>query len=525
MITTDIILSPGYSQNDLESALAGRLGGFAPAMLSYRILKERIDVSCKSRIICRLTVGVTLDEDSERALLRRKKLYREGTDLELVIPRSRLDERPVVVGFGPCGIFAALILAEAGARPMVLERGLDADGRAQSVKRFNETGMLDSESNIQFGEGGAGAFSDGKLKYGVADKYKMKVLTELVAAGAPEEILYSAGAHIGTDRLPSVIKKIRNKIISLGGEVIFSAKVGDILTDGGRVRAIEYEKDGKTFTVEADNVILAAGHSARDVFTMLRARGVLMSRKGIGVGVRIEHPQSLINELIYGDRTRSNALGAVSYRLVTHLQGGRSVYSFCMCPGGSVVAAASEQGGVVTNGMSAYARDLTNANAAFLVSVLPSDYGGDDPLAGIEFQRRIEQGVFGLCEGYKAPVQLLGDFMKKENSSSFGAVYPTYPRGTFFKETDSYLPSFVTDSLRLAMPQFEAYLPGFVIPDAVMTGAETRSTSPVRIERNESRQAVGMSGLYPCGEGSGHAGGIVSSAADGIISALALLEK
>lgn len=525
MVTTDLELPFDCSEADVRAAVETRLGKFSSALRNITVLRKSIDASDKSNIRAKLTVGLTLDGESEKSLLRRRKYYREAQDLTLTLPNADMGERPVVVGFGPAGIFAALVLAEAGTRPVVLERGQDADRRAETVKKFFDTGLLDPESNIQFGEGGAGAFSDGKLKYGRADKYKMKVLTELAAAGAPGDIVYSANAHVGTDRLPAVIKNIRKKIISLGGEIIFSARVTDIRIENGAVRGVEYIRGGEIRSLACSDLLLAAGHSAQDIFVMLERKGVPMRPKGIGVGVRIEHPQARINKMVYGTETPPPALGAASYHLVTHLSNGRGVYSFCMCPGGSVVASASESDGVVTNGMSPYARDMENGNAAFLVSVSPGDYGGDGPLAGIAFQRKIERRVYSLGGAHSAPVTLMGDFLKGQRTVSLGSVGPTYQRGTFFERPEIYLPDFICGSLKLAIPEFEAWMPGFLLPDAVITGAETRSTCPVEIIRDENRTAAGIIGLYPCGEGSGHAGGIVSSAADGIMSALAVLDN
>lgn len=492
---------------------------FAPPEGSARLLRLSVDTSGKV-VGYKAWVGLTLDAESERKLLRRSNVF-ACEDMTLVMPRSKFSERPVVVGSGPCGLFAALVLAESGANPIVLERGLDVDSRIKAVEDFKREGRLDENSNIQFGEGGAGTFSDGKLKCGSMDRYKYKVLSEFVRAGAPESILYDTAAHIGTDVLCEVVKSLRKRIIGLGGEFIFSANVVDIATQGGKVCGVKYVKGGEEYWVSSRHVIFATGHSARDVFRLFYQKGVSMEAKPFGVGVRIEHKREHIDRLVYGDM--AHRLGAASYHLVEHLDNGRSVYSFCMCPGGEVVAAASEHGGIVTNGMSASKRDGENSNAAFLVSVFPSDFprGEDIPeaLAGLELQRQLEARAFDLSGSYRAPVQRMEDFLLRRGSTGFGEIMPTYPCGTVFAEVDSYLPPFIAESLREAIPRFDSFMKGFFCPDALLTGVETRSTSPVRVLRSEGGEALGICGLYPCGEGAGYAGGIVSSAVDGIRSA------
>ena len=489
-----------------------------------RITKRTLNIADKSNIHYDMTVGISLSAEREAGLLKMKKKVRQMDDLSFEIPLCNFTDRPIIVGAGPAGLFAALLLAEAGARPILLERGLDVDERAKKVDSFNKFAVLDPECNIQFGEGGAGTFSDGKLKVGGLDKYKYKVLSEFVSAGAPEDILYTVGAHVGTDKLQNIVKKLRQKIISLGGEVYFSTRLTSFKISDNKIVGCCAEHNGENIEFDSSAVILATGHSARDVFYMLKKSGAALEAKGFGIGLRIEHPREYINELIYG-KNAPEGIEAASYHLVTHLQNGRSVYSFCMCPGGSVVAAASEQGGIVTNGMSEYARDGANSNAAFLVSVTPSDFGSDDALAGIELQKKIEQTAFAVAgRNYRAPTTNMGAFMNSQAERK-SSVKPTYPVGTEQISPESYLPEYITDSIRAAIPDFDAWMKGFYYPDAVMTGPETRTTSPVRVLRGADFEAFGIKGLYPAGEGAGYAGGIVSSARDGLMVAEAIINN
>ncbi len=522
MIKTDVTVPVGYTDGDIRLSICERLPIEKEEIKEIRVLREKLDVGDK--ITYKLSVGISLSPEREAGLLKMKKKVSEVSDYTISIPEVNFSTRPIVVGSGPAGLFAALVLSEAGARPIILERGLDVDERIKKVNSFILNGELDTECNVQFGEGGAGTYSDGKLKVGSMDSMKNYVLSSFVSAGAPEEILYSTSAHLGTDKLPGIIKVLREKMKSLGAEFIFGARLTDFAIEGGKVVSVAYEKDGRKEELEAETVVLATGHSARDVFYLLEKKGVPMESKGFGVGVRIEHPREYIDSLVYG-KGRGEGLGSASYHLVTHLKTGRSVYSFCMCPGGSVVAATSSEGGVVTNGMSEYGRDADNSNAAILVSVTPSDFGSESPLAGIEYQRKIEEAVFALSSGYKAPSIRLSGFLSGSGAGGFGSVIPSYPRGTFLASPDVYLPEPLSDSLRAGLCDFDVWMPRYAYGDAVLTGAETRSTSPVRVLRTDTFESLSIRGLYPIGEGAGYAGGIVSSARDGVACALSLVNK
>lgn len=524
MIKTDIKVPFSYSNDDIFSALSARIPVKREELKETKIVKRTLNISDKSNIHYDMTVAISLSAEREAGLLKMKKKVSPMDDLTFNIPICKFNDRPVVVGAGPAGLFAAILLAEAGARPIVLERGLDVDERTKKVEIFNKFSILDTECNVQFGEGGAGTFSDGKLKVGGLDKYKYKVLSGFVLSGAPEDILYTVGAHVGTDKLQNIVKKLRQKIISLGGEVWFSTRLASLKIKNGEVLGCTAERGGELIDFDSRNVILATGHSARDIFGMLKEIGAALEPKGFGIGLRIEHPREYIDSLVYGNNTPED-IGAASYHLVTHLENGRSVYSFCMCPGGSVVAAASEQGGIVTNGMSEYARNADNSNAAFLVSVTPADFGSDDATAGIELQRQIERSAFEISgRNYLAPVTSMEAFMNRENPR-ISSVKPSYSLGTELIAPESYLPGFITDSIRAAIPDFDAWMKGFYYPDAAMTGPETRTTSPIRVLRGKDFEAIGIKGLYPAGEGAGYAGGIISSARDGLMVAEAIIEK
>ncbi len=525
-------LDLAYTAEDLKKAAAQKLRVPASDLVDVKLVKRSVDArqgksgSGQKDVHFVCAVETSLAGNENRLLSRlRDPSVEKAAPYRYELPQGRpLSQRPVVVGLGPAGLFAALILAQCGQRPIVLERGMPVEDRKRSVERFWKEGALDSESNVQFGEGGAGAFSDGKLTTGTGDPRIHKILEELVKAGAPEEILFEAKPHIGTDRLPGVVKNIRETIIFFGGEVRFSTKVTGFLLRDGVLQGLETEgPDGKRDVLECRRAILAVGHSSRDTFGALERLGLPLEPKPFSVGARIEHPAALIDQAQYGGFAGHPALGAADYKLSCHLENGRGVYTFCMCPGGTVIGAASELGGVVTNGMSTWARDGVNSNAALLVGVAPADFGGDGPLAGVEFQRKIEQEAFRLGGGdYRAPAQRVADFLAHVPSKSFPGVLPTYEPGVTPSSLDDCLPGFITDAMRQAIPILGRRLRGFDSGDAVLTGPETRSSSPVRILRDESLQSPLARGLFPCGEGAGYAGGIVSAAVDGIKCAEAL---
>ena len=517
---SQIKLPLDYDAARLDEYAARALKVSARDILSVRIWKKSVDARDKGRIHFSVTLEAQL-KSAPRAL---------PAGCQAVVaspPRARgavrrLEKRPVVVGLGPAGLFAALTLSQMGLRPIVLERGRSVDARARDVEMFWKTGALDPASNVQFGEGGAGAFSDGKLTTGIKDARCREVLEALYRAGAPEEILYLAKPHIGTDKLRRVVENLRNEIIALGGEVRFETLMREICVEGGMITGARVRAAGGDYEIDTRDIILAVGHSARDTFEMLNRMGVKMSPKPFSIGARIEHSQRLIDSAQYGRAAGHPALGAADYKLSEHLPGDRGVYTFCMCPGGQVVAAASEIGGVVTNGMSLHARDGENANSAVLVSVGPEDFGADDPLAGVRFQRLWEQAAFRAGGGdYRAPAQLIGDFLKGQPSKGAGSVRPTYAPGVNWTSMEKCLPAFAVDALRRALPLFDRRIKGFAGKDAVFTGVETRSSSPVRIERDAACLSS-VKGLYPCGEGAGYAGGILSAAVDGIRCAEAL---
>lgn len=485
------------------------------------IAKKSIDARNKTNVcfVYSLDMDVRGDEEYILSILAWKdcELIKKEPPLALS-PRLISKHRPIVVGTGPAGMFAGLALAQMGLKPILLERGKEVSKRQQDIKKFWQKGVLNTNSNVQFGEGGAGTFSDGKLMTGIKKTPLLrKVLEELAAAGAPEEILYLAKPHIGTDKLVKVVANIRQKIISLGGEYRFEHQLIDLIIKNEKIQAVKVQKaDGTIEEISADYVILALGHSARDTFQMLYDRGLQIEQKPFSIGARIEHKQAMINQSQYGRYANHPALGAADYKLAVHYPDGRSAYTFCMCPGGQVVAAASEENSVVTNGMSEFARDKENANAALLVGVTPQDYGGNHPLQGMYFQQQLEQKAFSLGgKNYHAPVQLVGDFLRSRPSTKLGDVTPSYTPGVTPTDLSLLFPEYITATLAKAIVDMDKRLHGFAHDEAVLTGIETRSSSPIRIYRDENFES-NIKGIFPCGEGAGYAGGIVSSAVDGL---------
>ena len=494
-------------------------------LLDFRIYKQSIDARRRGKLEFVYTVDISV-ADETIILSRHLPNVAPTPQIQYVMPSEGTEpmkHRPVVVGFGPAGMFAALLLAQKGYRPLVLERGGAVDDRVKSIEAFWSEGKLDPNSNVQFGEGGAGTFSDGKLTTRVKDLRGRKVLEELVAAGAPEDILYMAHPHVGTDLLRDIVKNMRQEIISLGGEVRFNCQVQDFLIEGGKLVGIR-TKEG---TIETNHAILAIGHSARDTFFKLYDRGLAMTAKPFAVGVRIEHPQYIINEAQFKEFAGHPKLGAAEYRLTYKASNGRGVYTFCMCPGGLVVPSSSEKGRLVTNGMSEHARGEDNANSGLLVTVGPDDFGSEHPLAGVEFQRRLEEKAFGMGgSNYTAPAQLVGDFLKGHGSKRIGTVKPSYAIGVKMTNLHRLFEPEITDAMKEGLRAFERKLKGFAMDDAIMTGVESRSSSPVRIERgSDTFQSPSAVGLYPSGEGAGFAGGIVSAGIDGLKCAQAIIEN
>ena len=546
---TDLRLPLNHTDAALPAAIAARLGIAESALHRFSIFKRSHDARKKSAVVLIYSVDCELDDEAAvLARLEGQPHIRPTPDTGYrFIGHAPADffaqqaSRPLVIGFGPCGIFAALVLAQMGLRPIVLERGKKVRERTKDTWGLWRRGVLDPESNVQFGEGGAGTFSDGKLWSQISDPRHLtrKVLNEFVKAGAPEEILFIAKPHIGTFRLVGVVEKMRAEIEALGGEVRFGQRLTDVLIEGGAIRGVTLASGEQ---IAADHVVLALGHSARDTFAMLHARGVFMQAKPFSIGFRIEHPQGLIDAARFGPNAGNPVLGAADYKLVHHARGsqgrGRSVYSFCMCPGGTVVAATSELNRVVTNGMSQYSRNERNANAGIVVGISPQDYRQDgllgastdgpvNPLDGLAFQRLWESRAFELGGGtYEAPAQLVGDFIQGRASTALGSVEPSYKPGVRLTDLGApghgSLPDYAIAAIREALPAFERQIKGFSMFDAVLTGVETRTSSPLRITRGRDYQSVNVKGLYPAGEGAGYAGGIMSAAVDGIEAAEAV---
>ena len=537
--------------SQLDGSDAGELAALRRAVAKKLRVPERelaglerrrrsIDARKKNDILLTFTAraGLRAGEEAERALLGKLTRARAEKGVKLVDEKPFLfpepvghvpDRRVVVVGAGCAGLFCALSLARAGLRPLLVERGDDATRRGEVVYAHNATGVLDPESNIQFGVGGAGTFSDGKLQTGTKSPAHRLILQEFVDAGAQPQILWDAKPHVGSDVLPGVVTNILRQIEEAGGEVRTRCRMTDIEVEAGAVRSVTLTSRAADGTlceerVKVSAVALACGHSARDVFELLRDRGVAMERKTFAMGVRIEHLQANVDRALYGPAAGNPVLGAAPYKLSEHLPSGRSAFSFCMCPGGYVVSAASEPGGVVTNGMSLSDRAGENSNSGLLANVFPTDLPGDDVLAGVALQRECERAAFAAGGGgYVAPAQLVGDFLHGEASSAGGSVVPTYPRGVAWGSIDGCLPPYIVETLRTAIPRMARHLHGFDAADAVLTGVETRSSSPVRVTRGDDGQSVSTRGLWPVGEGAGYAGGIMSAATDGILAAQKLV--
>jgi uncharacterized protein len=520
---TELRLPINHPPEALEAAILGRLKIDPKDLVQFNVFKRSYDA--RKNVALAFIYTVDVSTKNEEALLTQFDgdihiRPSPDTSYHFVAKNPAISQsdhflRPVVIGFGPCGIFAALLLAQMGFRPIVLERGKQVRERTQDTWGLWRKNVLNPESNVQFGEGGAGTFSDGKLYSQIKDPkfYGRKVLDEFVKAGAPEEILYVAKPHIGTFRLVGMVEKIRQEIIDLGGEIRFSQKV--IGFDIAKDQIVGVKIEGHA-DLPANHVVLALGHSARDTFEALHHAGVFMEAKPFSVGFRIEHPQSLIDKARLGPHAGNPLIGAADYKLVHHAKNGRSVYSFCMCPGGTVVAATSEPNRVVTNGMSQYSRNERNANAGIVVGITPEDYPGG-PLAGIEFQRAIESKAYELGgSNYEAPGQLVGDFLEGKASTEFGAVTPSYKPGVHLTDLAPSLPDYAIEAIREAIPAFEKQIKGFSLKDAVLTGVETRTSSPLRITRGNNFQSLNIKGLYPAGEGAGYAGGILSAGVDGI---------
>ncbi len=532
----EIALGIDHKESDLTDCIALILGININDLVSYSIAKRAIDSRSKRKISFVYSVDLQLKDEN----LFFASFHNQSEKIKKTVKKHRIrliepysysvptlipgiaKKRPVVVGTGPAGLFCGLVLAKAGLKPLIVERGKDVDTRIKDVDTFFSSGRLNTESNIQFGEGGAGTFSDGKLNTLINNPRTKYIFEEFIANGAPGEIAWNAKPHIGTDRLISVVKNLRKKIIAHGGEVLFDTCLTDIRVEEGRVVAAVLNREEEVLT---DDLILATGHSARDTFEMLNKRGLEIKAKPFAIGLRIEHKAEAINKARYHDFYKDPRLSAASYKLVAHSSEKRSVYTFCMCPGGYVVAAASEEGAVVVNGMSKYAQDGENSNSALLVNVNPKDFGSDHPLAGIEFQRKWEHiAFFEGGKNYNAPAQLVGDFINRKPSVIAHEVNPTYKPGIRFTSLDKCLPDYVIESIREALPVLGRKIKGFDDPAAVLTGVETRSSSPVKLIRGETYQA-NIRGIYPTGEGAGYAGGIVSSAVDGLRVAEAVIQR
>jgi uncharacterized FAD-dependent dehydrogenase len=522
---TDLKLPLNHAEPELRQAILVRLGIAPDALIDFAVFKRSYDARKRNAIVLIYSLDVQVkDEAATLARLGRDPHIGPTPDTSYHFVQAGKPApgtpRPVIIGMGPCGLFVALILAQMGLNPIVLERGKEVRERTVDTFGFWRKRKLDTESNVQFGEGGAGTFSDGKLYSQIKDPKHLtrKVLSEFVKSGAPEEILYVSKPHIGTFRLVKMVEQMRAEILSLGGEIRFGARVDDVLVEGeGAARQVVGVKLASGDTIPTRHLVVAIGHSARDTFEMLYERGVYVEAKPFSIGFRVEHPQSLIDACRFGPNAGNKILGAADYKIVHHAANGRSVYSFCMCPGGTVVAASSEVGRVVTNGMSQYSRNERNANSAIVVGVTPADYPGH-PLAGIAFQRELESRAYVLGGStYDAPGQLMGDFVRGVASTEFGSVIPSFKPGVHLTDLGTALPDYATIALREAFVSFDKQIKGYYKEDAVLTGVETRTSAPIRIKRHDDTlQSLNTRGLFPAGEGAGYAGGIMSAAVDGI---------
>jgi len=516
---SNIQLPLDHDDQAMTSAVLDRLSIAAGDLVSVHVHKRGYDARKKTNIVLVYTLDVeTTQNESLIEKFAEHQLVKATPDMSYQFVANApadLQERPIVIGFGPCGLLAGLVLAQMGYKPIILDRGKEVRERTKDTFGFWRKKILNTESNVQFGEGGAGTFSDGKLYSQVKDPnhYGRKVLTEFVASGAPDEIMFVSKPHIGTFRLVTMVEQIRAKIIELGGEIRFSARVDNVQVENGQMTGVVLA-DGEV--IKSRHIALAIGHSARDTFQMLYDNDVYIEAKPFSVGFRIEHPQSVIDKARFGKNVGNPILGAADYKLVHHCKSGRSVYSFCMCPGGTVVAAASEEHGVVTNGMSQYSRAERNANSAIVVGIDPSDYPGN-PLAGIDFQRALERNAYVLGgSNYDAPAQKVGNFLKGTSSETVGSVEPSFQPGIKLTDLSKALPDFCIEAIREAIPVFNRKIKGFALEDALLTGVETRTSAPICIKRGKDFQSINTQGLYPAGEGAGYAGGILSAAIDGI---------